>query len=241
MNITKMSKIVVIWTIAILISLTPRTTNAAQLDFTGVVDLILTNESSSVFAPIFTLGTPVQGTIDDPGGEGAIGPVPTSSTSTSIPFTCCIFAGLGGGTANIGLELFDDKVLDTDTASALNFLLGMPSFSAGQVVDIVNLEGDRAVGSGRFEAGLSFIFDSSFYGASSTPNVLDDSASALGSLFFVAEFDTNEEEVFEALGVLTSLGPANISPVPLPSSLPLIFTALVVSGAVVRRRRNRSK
>lgn len=237
MEFFRISTIPVLCAAALVWCLAPRAASAAELEFTGVVDLILAEEAASIYAPLFPVGTSVAGRIDDPGGEGSIGPAPTGPTSISIPFTCCIFAGLDEGAADIGLELTDDETLDADFADTLNLLFGPGTFSAGQVVDIVDLEGDRAVGSGRFEAGISLIFASDQYGASEVPDILGDFASVLGAVFFVAEFDSAEEEVFSAVGKLTSLGPVTgPTPVPVPPAMALMITALAACGALGRRR-----
>lgn len=244
MVVSKAIGLVSILAVSSLCCLAPRPASAVQVQFTGIVDLILVAESSSTYAPLFSLGTSVGGIIDDPGGEGSIGPIAAgSATQTSIPFTCCIFAGLNEGAADIGLELTNDEALDADTAAVLNALFGSGSFATGQLVDIVDLEGDGAFGSGRFEAGLSFLFDPGAFGPGSTPRILDDAASALGGLFFVSESDTNEEEIFNAVGALTSFGPVDTiaptptpAPIPTPSSIALMLSALAAGGALRLKR-----
>jgi hypothetical protein len=200
---------------------------AAPINFNGALDLVLL-DNGGIYSGVAE-GTPFSGTIDTPGGFGSIG-----GGGITTGFTCCIFAGEGGD----GLELEDDVALDAETAGVLNTLFGAGTFGAGQLVDIVDLEGDASTGTGRIEIGLSYIFDATAYADTDEPDLLAESGSALGGLFFIAEFVPEgdaEEEIYLGVGALDD--PVTPPAVPVPATLPLLAAA--IGGLGLWRRRSR--
>jgi hypothetical protein len=186
--------------------------------FRGNLDLNPTNEMGSIFenAPI---GTPVEGSIDDATFAGRI----TADTMTPIQVdsSCCIAAG--------GLQVVNDAMLTQEEANLLNALAGSNMFTAGNMYDGVDIEGDvMTVGGGRIEVGVSYIFDAGTFPNSDNSNYPFDPNDVQLALFFVVEEDSGGLHIYEGYGRITV--------VPLPASLWLLFVGFAALSTLVRRK-----
>ncbi|MCB1907357.1 MAG: hypothetical protein KDH15_08300 [Rhodocyclaceae bacterium] len=188
---------------------------AAGIAFSGPLQIVEFDNGGGRYSGV-PLGTLFSGMIDDTSFAGSI-----SDGRTTTVFDCCIAAG--------GFELTNDLVLDADQAALFNQLAGAGRFAAGEVVDLVDIEGDTGAGGGRIEVGLSFVFSpTTFAGPSDT--ALFDPGKASAAAFFVFEEDAS------GLAVYSGIGP--ISAVPGPDSAWLMSIGMaVVAAGVVRRRR----
>jgi len=162
---------------------------APVVNFFGQLDIVEVDTGGGIYS-----GTPLGTNI-----FGFINPDPTSGEITNgtiqTTFGCCIAAG--------GLSVTDNELLDADTAALLNNLAGSPLFSAGDIVDIINIEGDTATAAaGRIEIGLSYIFNEIEFSNESLDNYPFDPNEVLLSLFFIAEFNAGSGEIYSAVGKL---------------------------------------
>ena len=189
---------------------------AVGLSFSGplaVVDLNNGGHYSGSF-----LGTGFSGVIDDTTAAGYI-----TDGTLRTDFGCCIAAG--------GLSILNDVVLGADQASLLNQLFGGANYSAGDLIDQVDIEGDSATaGGGRIEVGLSFVFAPTTFASSSDVGAFNP-AVASHSLFFIFEEDLNGVDLY------SGLGPASVAAVPWPAPVWLMGAGLAVVGGAVRRQR----
>ena len=203
----------------VLMSLTVVPAMAANISFSGPLQVIDLDDGGRYSGA--AAGTTFSGFIDDTTFVGQI-----SDGTTLTTFDCCIAAG--------GLSILNDVVLGADEAMLLNQLSGAPTFSAGDVIDQVDIEGDSTtVGGGRIEVGLSFVFaPSTFSGASNDRDLFDPNA-ASQRLFFIFEEDALGGDLY------SGLGPATVAAVPWPAPAWLMGAGLAVIGGVVRRRRGR--
>jgi len=103
-----------------------------------------------------------------------------------------------------GLSVTNNELLDAGTAALLNSLAaGSALFSAGDIVDIINIEGDTpTAAASRIEIGLSYIFNQSTFSNESLDNYPFNPNDVLLSLFFIVEQDAGSGIVYSALGKL---------------------------------------
>lgn len=163
---------------------------AATIAFAGEVDIILENNATSDLNAV-TVGTPVTGEIDDETAFGFI-----SSALGTVSFTCCDAAGL--------IEVGDDQTLDSDEADLLNLLAMDTQFAEGDVLDVINIEGDTDSDAGRIEVGLSFILQPDAVASEDPSGYPFDPDDLLLTLFFVLQED-GDNDIFDALGVVDDL------------------------------------
>jgi hypothetical protein len=194
-----------------------QTSTAANIGFNGQLGFIEVDSGSGVYSGVL-LGTNFFGEIDDVSFNGFI-----SDGSTPTPFGCCIAAG--------GLEITDNEVLDAGGAIFLNSLLGNAQYSAGDVVDIVNIEGDElTVGGGRIEVGLSYVLDPNAFASEDPSNYPFNPSDLDVALFFILEENAGGTDIYSAGGL--------VSAVPLPAAVWLLGSGLItlLSLPKIRRR-----
>lgn len=200
---------------ALFLVLCPLDAYSATINFAGQLDVIEVDNGTGVYSGT-PIGTSFSGFIDDVTFNGEI-----SNGTTLTSFSCCIAAG--------GLDVSNDFDLDADTASTLNSLAGTSIFNAGDIVDLVDIEGDEiTTGGGRIEVGLSYLFDASTFSDESPDNYPFDPSDVLLELFFILEENGIGEDVYSGLGKL--------NPVPLPASSWLFGTGIVFLVGLMRRK-----
>ena len=159
---------------------------ATIIDFSGQPDVI--NVDNGGIYSGSTTSTNFFGNIDDVTANGSI-----SDGITETQFGCCIAAG--------GFSITNNEVLDADSAALLNSIIGSPTFTAGDIVDIVDIEGDAATAAaGRIEVGLNYILDSSAFNDTDPGNYPFNPDDLILSLFFIIEEDSIGNTIFDAVG-----------------------------------------
>jgi len=161
----------------------------SAVNFSGQLDVIEVDSGSGVYSGT-AVGTPFFGVIDAQTANGKI-----SDGSTITSFGCCLAAG--------GLTVTNNSALNTEDTTSLNSLAGYSMFNVGDLVDIVNIEGDVTTsGGGRLEIGLSYIFAADTFSNSSLDNYPFDPDEVLLDLFFIVEENADDTNVFYGLGKL---------------------------------------
>ena len=168
------------------------TTVSAAINFSGQLDVIDVDAGGAVYSGV-TTSTNFSGNIDAVTANGSI-----SDGTTATSFGCCIAAG--------GFSITNNEVLDADSAAFLNSIIGSSIFSAGDVIDTVDIEGDATTaGGGRIEVGLNYILDGKAFAntdSSNYPFIQDD---LLLALFFIVEEDNKGDTIFDAVGQLDAV------------------------------------
>ena len=166
--------------------ITPVNANAAVINFTGQLDLIDVDDGG-VYSGV-TTSTNFTGNIDDVTANGSI-----SDGTTVTPFGCCIAAG--------GFSITNNEMLNAEEAALLNSITGTPTFSAGDIIDIVDIEGDATTaGGGRIEVGLNYILDGNAFANTDPGNYPFNPNELILTLFFIVEEDVSGVTIFDAVG-----------------------------------------
>ncbi len=187
-------------------------TSAAVINFSGQLGFVQETVPGTIYygTPI---GTLFSGFIDDTSGVGQI-----SNGTTLTTFGAD------------GVSVDNDVTLDALDVSILNTLLGSAIYSIGDVVDIIDIEGDKPTSNGGFiEFGISYIFDKSTFDNDSLSNYPFDPNDVLLSCFYINEENALGEEIYNAAGILNA--------VPIPAALPLLGSALSLFGFMGWRRK----
>ena len=173
-------------------------TNAAIIDFSGQLDIIDVDDGGIYSGA--TTSTNFSGNIDDGTANGEI-----SDGSTVTPFGCCIAAG--------GFSITNNELLNADDAALLNTITGTSTFSAGDIIDIVDIEGDAVTaGGGRIEVGLNYILDGSAFANTDPGNYPFNPEDLILTLFFIVEEDVGGVTIFDAVGQADTVpAPADLS------------------------------
>jgi len=208
---------------------------ATTIGFSGKLGIVFDDLGGAIYSVVST-GTSFGGEIDDVSESGFI-----TDGTTRTDFGCCAAAG--------GLEVTNDLALSDDEVAALNAIQSFRTFSGGDVIDLIDLEGDLVFGDNRFEAGLSFAFDAATFDDDSLGNYPFDPTDLLFSAFFIVEEDDwlgpDDVEIYNALGLVDTLSfrggddgenvetPA--SAIPLPPSLALMLAGFGLLTGLGRR------
>ena len=206
---------------AVTFILTSLNANAVVIPFAGKIDVV--NENTGGIYSLTPDDTFFVGSIDDGtmGGNVGFGNITDGSTPTS--FSCCTMAAGG-------LSISNDQMVDQDFAILVNGLLGDNVLSDGDIIDIVDLEGDATTPSGgRIEVGLSWLLSASAFPDEDIGNYPFDPADVILNVFFIVEQDDSMDTIYDAFGVVT--------PIPLPAAA-WLFPAGLVAGLGWMRRRN---
>lgn len=214
------------------------TATAATIGFSGELDIVFEDPGGAVYSGVPT-GTTFSGEIDDASASGFI-----TDGTTRTDFGCCAAAG--------GLEVTNDEPVSSDVAAVLNALQSVRTFVPGDVIDLIDLEGDAVFGDHRIEVGLSFVFDGATFSDDSLSSYPFDPADLLFSVFFIVEEDDwlgpDDIEIYNALGLVDTLsfggdggGGDDGGDTGTPGAIPLPPTfAFMIAGfgllAAVRRR-----
>jgi hypothetical protein len=195
--------------------------SAASIAFSGNLDHVAVDSGAATFSAV-ALGTAFNGTINDVTTSGQI-----TGGGVTVNFGCCIAAG--------GLSITNNRVLPAEEANVLNVLAGSPQFSAGQVVDIIDIEGDVATASnGRIEVGISYLFAQNTFADQSPSNYPFDPAVVQMALFFVLEQDAGANDIYHGLGRITT------PPIPEPEIYAMLLLGLAAVGLATRRASRKS-
>lgn len=198
---------------------------AVPINFSGPLVDIEIDLGGAIYSGVPT-GTTFTGVIDDVTASGNV-----SDGLTPTVFGCCIAAG--------ALEFTDDVVIDAAFAAQGNLLAGASIFNDGDVIDLIDLEGDVMTASGgRIEVGLSFVLDPAAFDSAIYPF---DPANLLLAVFFILEEDSSGTDIYSGIGPLKSvtLRPfsSSGSAAPLPGTAWLLCFGLLAAIPTWYRRR----
>ena len=165
---------------------------ASVINFKGILDFIEYDEGGGVYSEV-SAGTVFEGSIDEYHANGFI-----SNGKTLTLFGCCIAAG--------GLSVSNNMVLTHDEVAYLNGVLGSQEYSVGDVVDSINIEGDKTTDNGgRVEIGISYILPADSFDSDDLGNYPVEQNDIELSLFFIHEEDSNGQDIYSAGGkIITS-------------------------------------
>ena len=195
MNQSRISSIVKFCAMAV--AIVSINTNAAIINFSGQLDIIDVDDGGIYSGA--TTSTNFSGNIDDVTANGSI-----SNGATVTAFGCCLAAG--------GLSLTNNEILSADEATFINAATGTSMFSAGDAVDIVDIEGDAATAAGgRIEVGLSYILAGNAFANTDPGNYPFNPEDLILALFFIVEENISGVTIFDAVGQLDpDSGPADL-------------------------------
>lgn len=165
---------------------------AANLTYSGHIITVVTDEGGAVYS-----GTEINeifsGAVNDATLEGFI-----TDTETAVQLHCCV-AGENG------LTIKNNEVLGAAEAALLSQLTG-GNYMAGDMIDLVNIEsGATTPGGGFLLIELSIVFDASQFSNDSLENYPIDPDDILVSLVFGRELNSQQETIFEVVGLLDEL------------------------------------
>ena len=189
MNLLRLISILCVCSFALIIG--SLETQASIINFSGQLDYIEYDTGTGVYSGV-AIGTTFSGNIDDVNANGSI-----SDGVTLTSFSCCIAAG--------GLSISNDMVLSEDDATLLNAIVGFSKYSAGDLVDGVNIEGDTTTSSGgRIEIGLSYIFPPTTFANDNLSNYPFNPNDIQLALFFILEEDNLGGDIYHGVGQISS-------------------------------------
>lgn len=169
--------------------LSATTAGASQINFTGKLKFIDVDVGGGAYSGV-PVDTDFSGFIDHVIADGSI-----TDGVTPTDFGCCIAAG--------GLSIENNVKLRASDAALINNILGSAMYSKGDVVDLVDVEGDVATGSGgRIEIGLSFLFHKNTFKNGKLSNFPFNPYDASAGVFFIVEEDAIGTEIYSAIGRL---------------------------------------
>ena len=165
--------------------------HASVIFFSGQLDYIEL-DTGGVYSGT-AIDTDFVGSIDDDDANGFI-----SDGDTYTSFGCCIAAG--------GLSVTNDMALTAEDAAFLNEVAGSVQYSEGDVVDSINIEGDKITSSGgRIEIGITYILSSDSFDNEDLSNYPVEQSEIDLALFFIFEEDDLGTDIYSAGGkIITS-------------------------------------
>lgn len=173
---------------SVLVLLVSLPVSAQVLSLAGNLDVITDNTGQSMFSSAVQ-GDALRIDIDATTADGFV----SVAGGAPFAFDCCIAAG--------GVDAVNDLELDVETALTFNTLLGVNQFSAGDTVDILQVEGDQLTPTGsRIEAGVTFILAGSAI-VEGEQYVLNTDDILLSIGFVLEEF--MNVDTFSAVGVVS--------------------------------------
>lgn len=198
-----------------------QSSQASQIFFSGPLGYVQIDSGNAIYSGD-GIGTVFYGVIDDGTYSGSI-----SDGITTISFNDLIYAG--------GLEVLNNVLLENDEVDVLTHL-GFTGYDENTGIDIINLEGDSFVTStgGRIEIGLSFLFSPETFINNSDNNYPFNENDVQLALFFISEFDAQEECIYSAFGNIDTF---ITTPVPNPSTAILLGLGAIVTLVFNRKIR----
>jgi len=171
---------------AVLVIYSAVNAHALVIFFNGQLDYIQ-YDKGGVYSGT-AINTDFVGGIDDDDTNGYI-----SDGSTSTSFGCCIAAG--------GLSVTNDMALSAEDVAFLNGAAGSVQYAEGDVVDVINIEGDKTTDSGgRIEIGISYILPSDSFDNEDPSNYPIDQNKIELAFFFIYEEDDSGNDLYSAGG-----------------------------------------
>ena len=160
---------------------------ASGINFNGQLDYIQLDKGGGVYSGV-AIGTKFYGRIDDVDATGFI-----IDGTTLTSFGCCIAAG--------GLSVTNDMILSTADATFLNQIIGSQQYNDSDVVDVVDIEGDKTTGSGgRIEIGITYILPANSFDNDDLSNYPVNQDDIELALFFIYEEDNTGQNIYSAGG-----------------------------------------
>ena len=158
------------------------------ISFSGELGVIEQDAGGAVYSGV-PIDTRMFGEINDVTFGGFI-----SDGTTITAFSCCIAAG--------GLDVANDQAIDASDAALINSLAGT-SFVGGELIDLVDIEGDAVTaGGGRIEIGVSYVLSNTAFDDDSLTNYPPSQTDILVAVFFIAEFNVSGEVIYSAVGLI---------------------------------------
>jgi hypothetical protein len=172
------------------VSVVPVIPADSDIAFSGPLELVLADDGTGIYSGV-PVGTEFSGTINRLTSDGFI-----SDGTTATTIDCCT------GATGPGVVVENDAVLGVEEASLLNLIIGS-SFVAGDLIDLISVEGDTTTpGGGRLEVGLSHVLDAQALDSDSRNHYPPDPADVLVTLYFILEENELDEDVYSAIGVV---------------------------------------
>jgi hypothetical protein len=160
---------------------------ASEITFNGQLDYIQIDAGGGVYSGV-AIGADFNGSIDDVDATGFI-----TDGTTLTSFDCCISAG--------GLSVTNNMVLSADEATFLNGIIGSLQYNDGDIVDVIDIEGDKTTGSGgRIEIGISYILPADSFDNDDLSNYPVNQNDIELALFFIYEEDNIGQDIYSAGG-----------------------------------------
>jgi len=178
------------------VSVTSHMPDDSYLSFTGEITFIGVDKGDQTYSGV-SLGDVFHGEMNLLSSNGYI-----SDGALVTEFGCCL-------SEPPGLLITNDEVLIAEDAEIINDITGT-SFSAGDTIDSIGIEGSVNTANGPFVVGLYFVVDSSAFENESRDNYPPDPSDVLASAFYIVEeqapsltisFDTFDNLYPDSIGI----------------------------------------
>ncbi len=163
----------------------------SDIFFSGQLAVVNFDLGGGVYSGV-PIGTNFSGAINRLTSDGFI---TDGTTLTSL--SCCVT------TPHRGVDVSNDFVLDAETAALLTSLSGT-TFVAGDIVDVIGIDGDTIAGGGLLFVGLVYVLNPSAINDESRNNFPPDPNDILIQFFFVDEEGVSGPDIYSAAGLFTS-------------------------------------
>lgn len=165
---------------------------ASNITFNGHLYAVFEDQGGAIYSGA-AQNMLFSGSINDATLEGFI-----ADLMTNTPVHCCI------GDED-GLLFENNEPLEAEYAALLNSVTG-GSYVAGDVIDLIILEGGAVTaGGGVFFLQVVMAFDADTYTSNGLGNYPPEENDILASVFFIEELNSQDETIFEAVGVIDEM------------------------------------
>ena len=165
----------------------------SDISFSGPLAVVNFDLGGAVYSGV-PIGTNIFGAINRITLDGFV-----SDGTTLTSLSCCDI------TPPRGVDVRNDFVLDAENAARLT-ALGGPSFVAGEIVDLIVIEGDSIAGGGQVFFGLVYVLDPLAFDNESRDNYPPDPNDILIQFFFLDEEGDPGPDIYAASGFFTTDG-----------------------------------
>ena len=159
----------------------------SDINFSGQLAVVDTDLGGAVYSGV-PIGTNIFGAINRLTSDGFV-----SDGTTVTSLSCCV------NTAHRGVDVDNDFILDAEAVAALT-AAGFPGFVAGDIVDLIVIEGDSTAAGGLVFFGLVYVLDPLAFDDESRDNFPPDPKDILIPLFFLDEEGGPGPDIYSALG-----------------------------------------